>query len=164
MWSHWLTCRGLKAWTWLIKKRKEKKVLSPSVSGHTIKTTCFTRGLLRDLTCSMLHTLTVSCYGESNRSALLRCWTVNGDRAGKMTGQRMRCFCNTVQHILWVTEMAGIPSGSLPSGQETVSPPSRLQKAISPRVTISHEPPVQSKTHEHCKRKGLDIHSRKELV
>lgn len=108
----------------------------------------------------MLHTLTVSCNGESNRSALLRCWTVNGDRAGKMTGQRMRCFCNTVQHILWVTETAGIPSGSLPSGQETVSPPSRLQKAISPRVTISHEPPVQSKTHEHCKRKELDIHSR----
>lgn len=46
-----------------------------------------------------------------------------------------------------------ILDGSLPSGQERVSPPSRLQKAISPKVTISHEAPLQSKTHEQCRKK-----------
>lgn len=44
------------------------------------------------------------------------------------------------------TMMEDISCILLPSGQERVSPPSTLQKAISPRDTISHEASVPSKT------------------
>jgi len=123
------------------------QILSPSVWGQR----CVTPALLRGLTGSFSHlgprALTLMWWWAFTDGAALRRWGWDGGL------ETCRAFVTVPNHTSWLTER--VPSGSLPSGQERVSPPSRLQKAISPRDTMSHEPPVQSKTHGQGKEREV---------
>lgn len=96
---------------------------------------------------------------------IVMCWwdlqTLHqNDSGGEMVGLNMLCLHHSAQHIAWLTETQSGPVRSLPSGQERGSPPSRLQKAISPRDTKSKVPSVQSRERKGTGTFTLFLHLR----